>query len=109
MSRSDVGTLGSNEHRVQIMTYGLFSSTSTVARYVAENPFNVVILDESHAIKSRTAQRTKLLTPILTQAKRAILLTGTPALGRPAELYVRARTPWPVTVGFWNSSLVMPL
>eukprot|EP01039_Chlorochromonas_danica_P004917 gene4917-5397_t len=51
--------------------------------------FNVVIIDESHYIKSRRAQRTRLLLPLLHRAKHAVLLSGTPALSRPRELFTQ--------------------
>jgi len=35
------------------------------------------------------AKRTKCIVPLLKQAKRAILLSGTPALNRPEELYTQ--------------------
>ena len=50
--------------------------------------FGVVICDESQAIKSRTAQRTKAAT-VLHAARRALLLSGTWALSRPAELFTQ--------------------
>jgi SWI/SNF-related matrix-associated actin-dependent regulator of chromatin subfamily A-like protein 1 len=52
-----------------------------------KHQFQVVIADESHNIKSREAQRTQVLVPLLKAANRRILLSGTPALSRPAELW----------------------
>ena len=49
--------------------------------------FHVIIADESHYLKNADAQRTKAILPLLQSANRAVLLTGTPALSRPAELY----------------------
>ncbi|WIA22000.1 hypothetical protein OEZ85_004354 [Tetradesmus obliquus] len=46
----------------------------------------MVILDESHCIKNPKAARTQHTLPLLKKAKRAILLSGTPALNRPCEL-----------------------
>lgn len=51
--------------------------------------FNIVIIDESHYIKSHRAQRTRLLLPLLHRAKHAVLLSGTPALSRPRELFTQ--------------------
>jgi len=99
-SRSDIEGLG--QHRVSIVTYGLFAGKSAVAEWIAKNPFAVVILDESHAIKSRSAQRTKLLTPVLKKARRAILLSGTPALARPAELHPQLAPIAPALFGTWT-------
>lgn len=42
--------------------------------------------DEVHFIKNHTSKRCKAALPLLQQAKRAVLLSGTPALSRPAEL-----------------------
>jgi SWI/SNF-related matrix-associated actin-dependent regulator 1 of chromatin subfamily A len=49
--------------------------------------FGVIIADESHALKNSDSKRSKVLVPFLKQAGRAILLSGTPALSRPLELY----------------------
>jgi hypothetical protein len=46
-----------------------------------------VILDESHYIKQRKSQRSLLLAGLMQQATRLLLLSGTPALARPVELY----------------------
>lgn len=47
----------------------------------------VVIVDEAHALKSVTALRTKLLAPFCRRARCCLLLTGTPMLNRPIELW----------------------
>ena len=70
-----------------IATFGLFTTTSAVARAVAEHEFEFVIVDESHYLKTRTAARTQLIVPVLKRASHAVLLSGTPALARPVELY----------------------
>lgn len=49
--------------------------------------FQSIIADEAHYLKSRDAKRTKTLLPILQSARRVILLTGTPVLARPVEIY----------------------
>ena len=49
--------------------------------------YGCIICDESHYLKSLAAKRTKALLPILKRTKRCILLSGTPALSRPIELY----------------------
>lgn len=47
----------------------------------------MVIADEAHFLKARDSQRSKNLMPILEQSKRIILMTGTPVLSRPVEVY----------------------
>ncbi|GCB77235.1 hypothetical protein scyTo_0021079 [Scyliorhinus torazame] len=43
--------------------------------------------DESHFLKNMKTARSKAARPFLQAAKRLILLSGTPAMSRPAELY----------------------
>lgn len=49
--------------------------------------FKVVIIDESHFIKTPDAIRTKDTQAICNTATRTVLLSGTPAMSRPFELY----------------------
>ncbi|XP_052755113.1 SWI/SNF-related matrix-associated actin-dependent regulator of chromatin subfamily A-like protein 1 [Galleria mellonella] len=51
--------------------------------------FGVVIIDESHYLKSHKARCTAALGGISRRCGRAVLLSGTPALSRPAELYTQ--------------------
>ena len=51
--------------------------------------YSVIVCDESHYLKSSNAKRTKALVPLLKKAKHCILLSGTPALSRPMELYTQ--------------------
>lgn len=48
-----------------------------------------IIFDECHNIKSDSALRTKSATKIAKTAKHIILVSGTPALSRPIELYTQ--------------------
>uniref|UniRef100_A0A3P9IRJ4 SWI/SNF-related matrix-associated actin-dependent regulator of chromatin subfamily A-like protein 1 n=1 Tax=Oryzias latipes TaxID=8090 RepID=A0A3P9IRJ4_ORYLA len=52
-------------------------------------PFNVLIMDESHFLKNMKTARCKAALPLLKAAKRVILLSGTPAMSRPCELYTQ--------------------
>ena len=54
---------------------------------IEKKNFKVCIADESHYLKSRDAKRSKYLMPILTKSKRVILISGTPMLSRPVEIY----------------------
>ncbi|XP_072253268.1 SWI/SNF-related matrix-associated actin-dependent regulator of chromatin subfamily A-like protein 1 isoform X1 [Leuresthes tenuis] len=53
------------------------------------NPFKVLIMDESHFLKNMKTARCKAALPLLKAAKRVILLSGTPAMSRPCELYTQ--------------------
>jgi SWI/SNF-related matrix-associated actin-dependent regulator of chromatin subfamily A-like protein 1 len=54
---------------------------------LAERKFSCSIADEAHYLKSRDAKRSQNLLPILMKSKRTILISGTPILSRPVELY----------------------
>uniref|UniRef100_A0A8C4KQG9 SWI/SNF-related matrix-associated actin-dependent regulator of chromatin subfamily A-like protein 1 n=1 Tax=Dromaius novaehollandiae TaxID=8790 RepID=A0A8C4KQG9_DRONO len=51
--------------------------------------FQVVIIDESHFLKNIKTARCRAAMPLLKAARRVILLSGTPAMSRPAELYTQ--------------------
>jgi SNF2 family DNA or RNA helicase len=48
--------------------------------------------DESHNLKSPDAQRTKAAIPLIEQASRAVLMTGTPVLAKPVEIFTTLRS-----------------
>lgn len=74
--------------KVTILGYGLLTSDAqTLVDTLYRQNFKVVVIDESHYMKSRNAKRSRILLPIVQKALRAILLTGTPALGRPEEVF----------------------
>lgn len=51
--------------------------------------FGVLIIDESHVLKNFKAKVTKAAADLAKKAKRVVLLSGTPALSRPSELYTQ--------------------
>lgn len=57
------------------------------ALQIPAGDFKVVVCDESHYVKSRKTKRTKALSPVVRAAQYALLITGTPALNRPIELF----------------------
>lgn len=69
---------------VNITSYDLLSRMD---KQQAAKPFNVLIMDESHFLKNMKTARFKAALPLLKVAKRVILLSGTPAMSRPSELY----------------------
>lgn len=78
---------GIGSSKVTVLGYGLLTTDARpLVEALSRQRFAVVVVDESHYLKSRNAARTKILVPLIQSAKRAILLTGTPALGRPEEV-----------------------
>ncbi|XP_068428512.1 SWI/SNF-related matrix-associated actin-dependent regulator of chromatin subfamily A-like protein 1 isoform X2 [Clinocottus analis] len=71
---------------VNIISYDLLSRMDKMQ---LGNPFNVLIMDECHFMKNIKTARCKAALPLLKAAKRVILLSGTPAMSRPCELYTQ--------------------
>ncbi|KAH8739076.1 HARP like SWI/SNF ATpase [Cryptosporidium ryanae] len=69
-----------------IISYDLITRNEHFRSYFGSS-FKVVIADESHFLKNSTAKRTQTIVPILHSARRVVLLSGTPALNNPTELY----------------------
>ncbi|KAM5152124.1 SWI/SNF-related matrix-associated actin-dependent regulator of chromatin subfamily A-like protein 1 [Mantella aurantiaca] len=70
---------------VNIVSYDLLGKMD---KHITAN-FKVIIIDESHFLKNVKTARCKSAMPLLKSAKRVILLSGTPAMSRPAELYTQ--------------------
>ena len=77
--------LGANFSRFDfvIMSY---DSVQKLNDDISAAKFRTVICDEVHYLKSAKAKRTKACIPVIKTCRRAILLSGTPALAKPAEL-----------------------
>uniref|UniRef100_A0A8C3AK53 SWI/SNF-related matrix-associated actin-dependent regulator of chromatin subfamily A-like protein 1 n=1 Tax=Cyclopterus lumpus TaxID=8103 RepID=A0A8C3AK53_CYCLU len=71
---------------VNITSYDLLSRMDKLQ---LGNPFNVLIMDECHFMKNMKTARCKAALPLLKAAKRVVLLSGTPAMSRPSELYTQ--------------------
>uniref|UniRef100_A0A8C0F5S5 Zinc finger RANBP2-type containing 3 n=1 Tax=Bubo bubo TaxID=30461 RepID=A0A8C0F5S5_BUBBB len=100
-NKTDTGRISTS--KVTILGYGLLTSDAqTLVDTLYRQNFKVVVVDESHYMKSRNATRSKILLPIVQKALRAILLTGTPALGRPEELFMQIEALFPRRFGTWS-------
>lgn len=86
-SSSDAVKRKVREPKFIILSYGLISSIKT--EVLSNLKSNVIIVDECHYMKNSSAKRTKALLPLIVNSKRAILLSGTPALSRPMELFTQ--------------------
>ncbi|KAM0674227.1 SWI/SNF- matrix-associated actin-dependent regulator of chromatin subfamily A-like protein 1 [Gurleya vavrai] len=71
-------------NKISIISYDIASRFFTE---LSQMNYKVIILDECHYIKNHAAKRTTNLMTILQKSSRLILLSGTPALSRPIELY----------------------
>ncbi|KAK7126664.1 hypothetical protein R3I94_017995 [Phoxinus phoxinus] len=100
---SKTDTMSISTSKVTILGYGLLTTDARpLLEALNKQRFGVILVDESHYLKSRNAARSKILVPIIQNAKRAILLTGTPALGRPEELFMQIDALYPRRFGTWS-------
>uniref|UniRef100_A0A8C1TNN9 Zinc finger, RAN-binding domain containing 3 n=1 Tax=Cyprinus carpio TaxID=7962 RepID=A0A8C1TNN9_CYPCA len=100
---SKTDTMSISTSKVTILGYGLLTTDARpLLEALNKQRFAVILVDESHYLKSRNAARSKILVPIIQNAKRAILLTGTPALGRPEELFMQIDALYPRRFGTWS-------
>lgn len=78
--------LRGDKTKVVIVSYGLIVSLINNQR-ITPGMFQAIIVDESHALKNKASKRTIAVLPLLRAASRCVLLSGTPALAKPSELW----------------------
>lgn len=89
--RREFARFGRAERRLDVLSYD-----KAMRRGLPQPPYEALILDEAHYLKSRGAKRTKAVlgtkcdgAGLVAQARHVFLLTGTPAPNNPAETW-----PW---------------
>lgn len=87
----DLAGLQSEVAFFHILTYGLLARENPVRQFLLERGFKVVVVDESHMIKNGDALRTQQVLEVTRRAERVVLLSGTPALARPVELFTQIK------------------
>ena len=81
------------EHEISIVnktvpdTSAIISYDLTHRRVLGS--FNVLILDESHYVKNKSAKRTKAIMKLAKKTPHVFLLSGTPAPNKPVELWTQ--------------------
>jgi SNF2 family DNA or RNA helicase len=85
-SSAKAAVLPLGDTKVVICTYGLALALLRNGK-LASGMFGCAIVDESHSLKNKSSKRSKALVPFLSSIPRCVLLSGTPALARPAELW----------------------
>jgi SNF2 family DNA or RNA helicase len=86
-------------------------SSDKIKRKLHDYNYDFVIIDECHFIKNPTSQRTKSILgtgSFIPKAKQVCLMSGTPILNRPVEIYMTLKAfapkllgpylPWPIFV-----------
>ena len=106
---SDISEIALPEKRkekflgILVMNVEAFSTnkgSQTSTKFLALNPNNLVIVDESTTIKTRKAQRTKNLIELSKLAKYRRILTGSPITKSPMDLYTQCAFLSPQALGF---------
>lgn len=69
---------------IVIMSFDIVSAFREV---IEIKRFQTCIIDEAHYLKSLESLRSTTIVPLVQKVKNVILLTGTPAMARPKELY----------------------
>lgn len=72
---------------ITITSYDLMVRMKDRLTIGANRFYRMIIMDESHYIKTDESQRTMVAREIARSCQRIILLSGTPALSRPIELF----------------------
>jgi len=67
---------------------------------VKRKSFNMLLCDESHYLKNRKAKRTMQLLAMSKRSTRIVLMSGTPALNKPIELFSQMHMIRPVFVKY---------
>jgi SWI/SNF-related matrix-associated actin-dependent regulator of chromatin subfamily A-like protein 1 len=76
-----------------------------IQNQISSKTWDLVIIDEAHYLKNPKALRTKKILgkeTFLKKASKIMLLTGTPILNRPIEIYPILRTLFPKVLGKYN-------
>jgi SWI/SNF-related matrix-associated actin-dependent regulator 1 of chromatin subfamily A len=73
---------------------------------IKDMSFEIVICDESHYLKGHKTKRTKYLTPVVKKIRHVLMLSGTPALNRPCEIFPQAHMIRPEFFKKWKSYTV---
>ena len=88
--------------RVVICSYGLAPALVESGK-ISPSTFPCAIVDESHMLKNKSTKRTSTLLPVLSATHHCVLLSGTPALARPAELWPQLDIIGVANYGWWDS------
>lgn len=93
-------------HGVVVISYDL---ATQLAHKLKARPWDLLILDEAHYLKERTAKRTKAIygrgvnfPGIAAKAKKVWCLSGTPAPNHADELYTHLRAAGIVNESYWD-------
>ena len=88
-------------HSGCVVTYDVARRYDTL---LAQLPYNAIVADESHYLQTHNSGRTKATLELAKKATRRLILSGTPSLGDPRDVYAQLRllSPCFVPENFWR-------
>ena len=92
-----------NRIKIIVATYSLLQNRSAARVALDQFNFRCIIADESHNLKEKNSQRCKFAMPLLIKAERVCMLSGTPALARPVELWAQLHCLAPKETGTYTA------
>lgn len=94
---------------VTVVSYDLIAANEKLRQWLKSKQWDVLILDEAHYLKERSAKRTKAIYGISARvlgiahgASRVWRLSGTPAPNDVSELYTHLKSAGIYTRGYWD-------
>lgn len=100
---------GSGERQLVVESFDKVATRPDLRKALVDMRPDVLIVDEAHYLKTRTAKRTKSIygagcknTGLASAAKRVWLLSGTPCPNDAGELWPHLRAMWPGLIGEKN-------
>lgn len=75
-----------NKQKFCIISYDI-ASNDNKSQEIDKLNFQCILVDEAHALKNHETKRCKNLLPIIKKTKRLVLMSGTPILSRPVEIF----------------------
>jgi len=89
------------QSKIVIVSYALFArSPDTYSRTSGGEDWQIVVCDEAHYLRNPSSQRAKALLPVLHNAHRAVLVTGTPTPKQASEAFVLLHALRPMQCSF---------
>ncbi len=73
--------------RPPVATVTTYATAALYAEQILKIGYNCIVADESHQLKTYNSKRTLAATALAQRAYRRVLLSGTPSLGSPYDLY----------------------
>lgn len=87
VSTRSVCVENSNKHQNFDTTPLITNKTKEKSFFTYKKKINMVICDEAHYLKTHDSKRSRSIIPFIRGMNRILLVTGTPALSRPSELF----------------------